>query len=310
MCTIVVINHHYKEFPLVIAANRDEDYNRPSSVVQVLAREPHLIVGGKDELKGGTWLGVNKHSLFVGLTNQGTKNDKLESRGLLVMEALKCDTIEKLLSFVEGIDPAKYSKFNLVFGNSKAVFIAHSYLLHCMVIRELSHGVHVITSDMKFTDEPSNKIAYVHKKLDAATEQSWLDYYKVLKKTLASSEYGMKIKPRKRESGTLHGHCTRSSSILAFSDAGLERYKFHDRTTPRPKKKALKEGEALPPRYKDYIDVWRGIETPVSVSEEKDDDDNEEETPKDVISDILKRERLRLRLESMRSYDDRFDDDD
>src|SRR5271154_5900822 len=239
MCTVIVVNHHHKEFPLVVAANRDEDYNRPSSPVQVLSRDP-IIIGGKDEAKGGTWFGVNKHSIFVTGTNQGATNKAIQtSRGLLITEALKCKTLDELLTFIEELNPTKYNKFNIVFGNSKAVFIAHSYLLHSMVIRELPIGVHVISSDMKFTGEDP-KTQFVHMKLDQAINTPWLEYYNLLKEVLASSKYGLKIKPRVKESGRLYGHCTRSSSILAFSDSGLERYKFHDRTIPRPKKKRRK----------------------------------------------------------------------
>jgi len=292
MCTVIVVNHHYKEFPLVIAANRDEDYNRASSPVQVLAKEPHLIIGGKDDVKGGTWLGVNKHSLFVTGTNQGARDPDMRSRGLLIMDALKCTTLKELINFVEELNPAKYSKFNLIFGDSKTAFIAHSYLLHSMVIRELPPGVHVISSDMKFTGEEP-KTQFVHMKLDQAINTPWLEYYNLLKEVLASSKYGLKIKPRVKESGRLYGHCTRSSSILAFSDSGLERYKFHDRTIPRPKKKRRKEGEEehlaqkVPSRYKDYIDLFQHPDaaTTEASSEEK----VEQPSPKEVILNAQKK---------------------
>lgn len=316
MCTVIVVNHHYKGFPLVIAANRDEDYHRASSPVQILSREPHLIIGGKDDVKGGTWLGVNKHSLFVTGTNQGPKNPDLRSRGLLIMDALKCKTLEELIVFVEELNPAQYSGFNLIFGNSKAIFLAHSYLLHSMVIRELPPGVHVISSDMQFTGEDP-KAKYIHHNLDESKNEEWLEYYKILKDTLASSKNGVKILPhskskskdkdrdkdrddRKRSSSKkkekveeLYGHCTRSSSILAFNDDGLARYKFQDRTAPRPKKKDLKEGEALPPRYKDYIDLFRNPDAVVMAtsSEEKGDDGSETEklSPKETILKLMKK---------------------
>ena len=285
MCTIIVANHHYKEFPLVIAANRDEDYNRPATPVQILAREPHLIVGGKDESKGGTWLGVNKHSLFVGITNQGDKNAALASRGLIVMDALKCKSLDELVAFVEELNPAKYNKFNLVIGNAKHLFIAHSYILHSMVIRELPPGVHVVSSDMKFKGE-SDANAYIHETLNDAANKPWLSYYKTLKYVLANSDYKIKIRAKKKDTGKVFGHCTVSSSILAFSDEGLVRYKFNDRTIPRPKKK---EGEPATPRYKDYIDMWRNPDAPVMavMSEEKDDKDDEDLSPKELIEKVL-----------------------
>lgn len=289
MCTIVVVNHHHKDFPLLIAANRDEDYKRPSSSVQILAREPHLIIGGKDELKGGTWLGVNKNSLFVAVTNQGATNPALESRGQLVVNALKCKTLDELLAFVEDINPAKYSHFNIVFGNNKHMFLGHSYILHSMVIKELPAGVHVVSNNMKFSSGDDIKASYAHRRLDGIVDAPWLEYYKTLKKVLASSENGLKIKPKKAKDGSVHGFCTRSSSILAFSEEGLVRYKFHDRTAVRPKKK---EGEPFVPRYRDYIDLWRNPDalptTSTEHSEESDDGEDELNHREDIKDAFLK----------------------
>lgn len=309
MCSIIVINHHHKTFPLVIAANRDEDFNRPSYPVQILSKEPHLtmggkkephlIMGGKDELKGGTWLAVNNNSLFAAITNQESnhRNPKLETRGSIVYNALRCKSIDEMLHFVENLNPSKYNKFNLVFGNNKVVFIAHSYLLHSMVIRELPPGIHTIFSDMRFVGEmPAGQ--YIHRKLDNIKDMPWLEYYKVLKKVLANAENGVKIKPKKTQEGTIGGHCTRSSSILAFSEEGLIRYKFHDRTAPRKKPKERKEGEPFVPRYKDYIDIWRNPDNPVNseanVSEEDGDVDEEKAAESEFAKKI--REILKVKM--------------
>jgi hypothetical protein len=288
LCSIIIINQHHKEFPLIIAANRDEDYNRPTSKVQILSREPHLIMGGKDELKGGTWLAVNKHSLFVGITNQGERNDKPGSRGHIVMNALKyCSSIEELLNFVEDINPSKFNGFNLVFGNQNVVFIAYSYLIHSMVIRELPKGINIITNDIKFNEE-NLKASYVHKKLDSV-EKPWAEYYIILKRILNyyGDGVGLKIKPKKKD-GKPYGSSTISSSILAFDANGLARYKYYDRTDARPKRK---EGEPFLPRYADYIDLWRGLVFGArSPSEEGSNEIEDEETeqiavPKDNLKE-------------------------
>src|SRR5258708_31859862 len=287
MSTIIIINNHYKEFPLVIAANKDGG-SKSSSSVQVLTTEPHLIIGAK-ETDNTTSIGVNKHSLFVATTSQGEFNPKLLSANLVVMDALKCKTVSELLEFGEELNPAKYNKFNLVFGNSKFVYMAHSYLLHSMVIRELPHGVHVVTSNMKFTGEMP-KIQHIHGKLDGVINIPWLDYYKRIKKILASSEYGVRLRQRKDDSGRLYGSLTQSSSILAFSDSGLARYKFYDRVVIRPKKN-IKEGDVVEPRYRDYVDMWRGADVGSESGmseEEKDDVEDDEMGPKERILDVLR----------------------
>ena len=55
MCTIIALHQVHPEYPLIIAANRDEYYARPATGLQVLAAGPPAIVGGYDERGGGTW---------------------------------------------------------------------------------------------------------------------------------------------------------------------------------------------------------------------------------------------------------------
>ena len=74
---------------LLVAANRDEAFDRPSGPPSEV--EPG-VVAGVDLLRGGTWLGYNQHGLFVAVTNR--KAPAVEatsySRGLLAREALRC----------------------------------------------------------------------------------------------------------------------------------------------------------------------------------------------------------------------------
>ena len=74
---------------LIVAANRDEFLERPSAPPVEL--EPG-IAGGKDLQSGGTWLGINKHGLFVAVTNRHEPAPTADStsRGLLAIEALRC----------------------------------------------------------------------------------------------------------------------------------------------------------------------------------------------------------------------------
>src|ERR1700722_14617313 len=272
MSTIIILNHIHKDFPLIIAANRDEDYGRPSGPVQVLTNEPHIIIGGRDEVKGGTWLGVNKASLFAAITNQGVKdNTKETSRGQIVLDVLKCASLEEMITYVEGINPDLFNGFNLVFGNNERGYVAYSYILpSTMVISELPRGVNIVSSDM-ISNRPNDRKSFIHQKL-AALPVDWLKAYKTLKKLLSNSDYEIKLKPKKRN-GKLQGYCTKSSSILAFDGNGLARYKFHDRIVYKPRKDEL---EPWVPRYKDYVDLMRdGKATGGSYSEETPADDVE-----------------------------------
>ena len=73
-------------FPLVVAANRDERLDRPAHSLCVLREHAPRILGGRDDLAGGTWLAVNEHGVVAGLTNRpspGGRDPTKRSRGEL-----------------------------------------------------------------------------------------------------------------------------------------------------------------------------------------------------------------------------------
>ena len=86
MCLLVVASRVVAEEPLIVGANRDELLERPSTSVTVLDEGSPRIIGGRDELSGGTWLAVNEHGVCAGLTNQplgDAKDPSKRSRGEL-----------------------------------------------------------------------------------------------------------------------------------------------------------------------------------------------------------------------------------
>ena len=90
MCTLIVIHRVVPGLPAVFAANRDEYFDRPATGPIVL--DPALgIVGGKDLVAGGTWMGLTPGGFFAGLTNQrqyGGPDRARRSRGEVVLETL------------------------------------------------------------------------------------------------------------------------------------------------------------------------------------------------------------------------------
>src|SRR5258708_9836343 len=66
--------------PLIVAANRDERLDRPAVPMTVLRDHGPRILGGRDELAGGTWLAVNEHGVVAGLTNQPSANGRDPSK--------------------------------------------------------------------------------------------------------------------------------------------------------------------------------------------------------------------------------------
>lgn len=101
MCTLVVMKNMFSGYPLVVAANRDELFNRPAEA-PTITELPHKILAPTDLARGGRWIGVNERPLLVALTNRKAIRSVrgLRSRGELVADALKQPTLALALSSV------------------------------------------------------------------------------------------------------------------------------------------------------------------------------------------------------------------
>lgn len=86
MCVLAMILEPSR---LLVAANRDEAYERPAAPPAEI--EPG-VVAGLDLRAGGTWLGSNRHGLFAAVTNrrEPASTPDAFSRGLLLRETLRC----------------------------------------------------------------------------------------------------------------------------------------------------------------------------------------------------------------------------
>jgi hypothetical protein len=131
---------------LQVAANRDEFLARPASAPQRWPGVP-AVLAPKDEQAGGTWLGVNAHGLFVGVTNRhGAPRDRrLASRGQLVAQALQAPSVEQLHQSLRALAPRTYNPFHLLYADAAG----HAGLTFCdgrrVEQRWLGPGLHVLT---------------------------------------------------------------------------------------------------------------------------------------------------------------------
>lgn len=147
MCTLIVALRQFEEAPLVVAANRDEKLDRPARAPLLWAGGPgEPFLAGRDELAGGTWLGLNRAGLFVGVTNRfGVGRDAgRASRGALVVEALGEGSARGLHARLGALDPGRFNAFHLLYADRQEAFVTWS---DGSAIRQevLPPGVHVVT---------------------------------------------------------------------------------------------------------------------------------------------------------------------
>ena len=120
MCTLILKKPSDATQKLQIFGNRDERLDRAASGFRQITIEKTIAWAPQDLEKGGTWLGVNQHGLFAGLTNryapQGYPNaDPTMSRGELPQVALAHDNVGAAAHRIRSmLSSANYPGFHLL----------------------------------------------------------------------------------------------------------------------------------------------------------------------------------------------------
>ena len=105
MCLILFAWNSHPDYSLVVAANRDEFYERNTDGISYWSEHPHLLAGrDRADVLGspGTWLGFTKSGKFAAVTNvraPSEKNPDARTRGELSLMYLTSDS--KPAAFVE-----------------------------------------------------------------------------------------------------------------------------------------------------------------------------------------------------------------
>ena len=121
MCTVVLLRRPVHVWPTIIGANRDEMLDRPWVPPGRHWSDRSDVVAGRDELAGGTWMGLNDAGVTACILNRdgslGPAPDK-RSRGELVLEALGHADAAQAAEALAGINSVAYRPFNIVIADN------------------------------------------------------------------------------------------------------------------------------------------------------------------------------------------------
>jgi len=158
MCSLIILRRPGHDWPLLIAANRDELLSRPSRAPARHWPDRPDVVAGLDENGGGSWLGINDHGLVAAVLNRtgtlGPATDK-RSRGELVLEALDHAEAGEAAGALADLHPDAYRPFNLVVaGPRDAYWLRHGGDGEIRV-HPIASGLHMLTaSELDDLQEP------------------------------------------------------------------------------------------------------------------------------------------------------------
>jgi uncharacterized protein with NRDE domain len=156
MCLILFSYNIHARYKLILAANRDEFYERPTRPVQFWNNSPNLLAG-KDLKGNGTWLGITRQGRFSAITNFREPENTTQTaptRGFLVRDFLEDDsTPENYLKMIKE-DAQRYNGFNLLVGTHHGISY---YSNRQNKILEIMPGIHGLSNHQLNTDWPKVK---------------------------------------------------------------------------------------------------------------------------------------------------------
>ncbi|MGB0748876.1 MAG: NRDE family protein [Magnetospiraceae bacterium] len=171
MCTVVILCRPDHEWPILMAANRDEMENRPwAPPARHWADRPE-VRAGVDQLAGGTWLALSDQPVVAGVLNRmGTLGPAagFRSRGELPLEAVDHAEASVAAEALSHLDPTAYRPFNMVVADRMGGYWLRNDGAD-MVAEALPEGISIITAH-DLNDLKSPRIAHYLPRFQAAAD--------------------------------------------------------------------------------------------------------------------------------------------
>ncbi len=160
---------------LLLASNRDEYLDRPTSTAHWWYEKPDVF-GGRDQQAGGTWLGLNKNGRLAALTNyRDGGGATARSRGELVTMALNTESavqtvVEQIASSIN-----QYAGCSLLIFDWMSQSSGGTMMGWCLsnrdnsVTRQLESGVFALSNGL--FDEPWPKSERIKRTIESVMAQ-------------------------------------------------------------------------------------------------------------------------------------------
>ena len=127
MCILAIQYQLVDDSPILVAANREEFYDRVSHSPSIQSGKPRVLCG-IDQQAGGTWLGVNQNGMLVAVSNRPKIQRPVapRSRGVLCRELLRCTSSRSALDQAqEELSTGNYDGVNFVIADQESAWVVH-----------------------------------------------------------------------------------------------------------------------------------------------------------------------------------------
>ena len=225
MCTVVLLLRPGHDWPLMLAANRDERLDRAWDPPGPWWPERPGVVAGRDRSGGGTWMGMNRHGVVAVVLNRpgslGPAPGK-RSRGELPLLALTHASAAVAAAAITALDGAFWRSFNMVVADATgAAFFLRGLGAGRPEAIALEAGLHMVTS--RDTDDVTSQRVARHlprfRAAPAPDEDGWSAWRAILTDRSGGPAEQLTVVPRA-------GYGTSSSSLLGLPRHGAPVWQF------------------------------------------------------------------------------------
>lgn len=184
MCLLAIQYRLVPESPILVAANREEFYDRESQPPSIQSGKPRIL-SGTDLQAGGSWLGVNQNGLFVGVTNRMKMSAPMapRSRGVLCRELLRASSAQRAVDLaLEELGTGAYDGVNYVIADSDSGWCVHGG--DELTVVELEEGLNIV-ANRNMNDSRDERVALARRLLTLQTLDSPVKFLAVASKVFA-----------------------------------------------------------------------------------------------------------------------------
>lgn len=128
MSLLAILYQLVPEAPILVAANREEKYDRVCPLPGIQPGKPRILAS-IDPNSNGTCLGVNQFGMFCGLTSRRKVNepDNPKSRSVLCREMLKANSAREAVDMaLEELHSGLYRGSNFIVADGESGWVIHA----------------------------------------------------------------------------------------------------------------------------------------------------------------------------------------
>jgi len=225
MCTVILSRQPGAEWPLLLAANRDERLDRPwAPPAAHWPSEWPGHVGGRDATAGGTWMAMNRTGVIAAVLNRagslGPAAGK-RSRGELPLMALAATTAAEAARLVTTWDAGAWRPFNMVIADARTAWFLAGLGADHAIATALPPGLHMVTAHPP-NDLTSPRTARHLPRFAAAPRPQppdWGEWTRLLADSRGLAAEALTIPP-------LGGFGTLCASLVALGENGRKSWLF------------------------------------------------------------------------------------